>query len=153
MNSERIATIVKWFTPQQICDVQFFLGFGNFYCWFIKSFSVLATGLTNLLRKGVHFEWNEAAETSFKALKAAFVSASVLHQFDPALPIFLETDTSGYEICGILSQEHDTKHHSVAPTILENSHLQKWTMDLRSRASSYCSFNETLKISSRRSCS
>jgi hypothetical protein len=42
---------------------------------------------------------------SFRQLKAAFTSASVLVHFDPAKLIWLQTDASGYSIAGIISQQ------------------------------------------------
>ncbi len=41
----------------------------------------------------------------FRQLKTAFTSASVLVHFDPAKPIGLETDASGYAIACIISQQ------------------------------------------------
>ena len=51
MDPEKISTIIKWPTPKNVSEVQFFLGFANFYRRFIEKYSVVATNLINLIKK------------------------------------------------------------------------------------------------------
>ena len=44
------------------------------------------------------------ARIAFRKLKAAFAATPMLQHFDPAKPIRLETDASGFAIAGILNQ-------------------------------------------------
>ena len=50
------------------------------------------------------YDMTPEARMAFRKLKAAFATAPVLQHFDPAKPIRLETDASGFAIAGILSQ-------------------------------------------------
>ena len=52
----KIEAIVSWKPPQNVIDVRSFLGLAGYYRWFIKRFSIIASPLTKLLRKGVKFE-------------------------------------------------------------------------------------------------
>src|SRR5947208_10236618 len=102
-------------TCANLHDVQFFLGFANFYRHFIKEYSNLAAPLVNLIRKDTPFAWSPACHNAFEALKFAFVTASILARFDPDRPILVETDASDYVSAGILSQREDQGLlHSIA---------------------------------------
>jgi len=42
MDSVKVARVRKWPTPESQTDVQAFIGFVNFYCYFIQDFSTIA---------------------------------------------------------------------------------------------------------------
>ena len=48
--------IVNWKLPRNVTDVRSFLGLADYYRRFVKGFSVIASSITKLLRKGVKFE-------------------------------------------------------------------------------------------------
>ena len=48
MEAEQIEVIRKWPELKLVQDIQVFLGFANFYCWFIKGFSKIAAPLTSI---------------------------------------------------------------------------------------------------------
>ncbi len=50
MEKEQIKAVRDWPEPQSVYDIQFFLGFANFYRQFIQGFSRLATPLTSMLK-------------------------------------------------------------------------------------------------------
>jgi len=50
------------------------------------------------------WEWTREAELAFRKLKRTFTEAPILQHFDPAKPIILQTDASGFAIAGILNQ-------------------------------------------------
>ena len=113
MDPKRIATISEWPEPKCVRDIQGFLGFANFYRRFIRAFSKICKGLSDLLKKDVKFNFNKAAQESFAKIKEAFCSEPVLTTYDPEKPSILRTDSSGYGICGIHLQKHDGKEHPV----------------------------------------
>ena len=51
MEQEKIKAIKKWKTPTKIKDIESFLGFANFYQWFIHNFSHTARPLNELKGK------------------------------------------------------------------------------------------------------
>jgi hypothetical protein len=55
-------------------------------------------------RGKVKWEWTRQAELAFRKLKRTFTEATILQHFDPAQPIILQTDASGFLIWGILNQ-------------------------------------------------
>jgi hypothetical protein len=55
MESHKVQTIVDWATLTSVRDVQCFLGFINFYWWFIAHYSMIRTPLTCLTQKDQPF--------------------------------------------------------------------------------------------------
>ena len=103
MDESKVQVIQDWLTPQKVKDVQSFLGFANFYRRFIANYSDMSVPLNRLTRKGVKWVWSPACQEAFKLLKDTFLSAPVLHHFDPSLPPIVKTDMSDYAVAGIFS--------------------------------------------------
>ena len=95
-------TFSEW--PQNVKDVQGFLGFANFYRCFIKDFAKLISPLTALTRKDQEFVWDTNEENSFHAIKTAFISAPILQHFDPDKECVVETNAFDYVSGAVLSQ-------------------------------------------------
>ena len=55
----KIEAIVNWKPPRRVTEVRSFLVLAGYYRRFVKGFSVIASPLTKLLRKGVKFEWTD----------------------------------------------------------------------------------------------
>ena len=90
--------------------MQIFLGFTNFYHWFISHYFKITALLTGLLKRSVKskktepFEFPLIIKEVFNELQKAFCSVSVLKHFNPALSIQLETDVSDFTLISILLQ-------------------------------------------------
>jgi len=125
MESDRISTIEDWPTPKSIRDVQVLLRFTNFYRKFIRKYAKVTLPLTELLNKADKagespegrprrqksenrgkdkWEWTRQDELRFRKLKRTFTEAPILQHFNPAKPIILQTDASGFAIAAILNQ-------------------------------------------------
>jgi hypothetical protein len=59
MDPVKLSGIRDWPTPTSVKQVRGFIGFANFYRWFIKKFSKLVLPLNSLLRKDTKFDWND----------------------------------------------------------------------------------------------
>ena len=55
----KIEAVMNWRPPQNVIEVRSFLGLAGYYWRFVQGFSVIASSLTRLLRKGVKFEWDD----------------------------------------------------------------------------------------------
>jgi hypothetical protein len=104
MDPEKVKAIEEWKEPTNVKGVQSFSRFMNFYRRFIRDFSKITAPLTKLTRKDTRYEWTDAAQSTFEQLKKAMISQPILHYFDLARPLTLETDASDYAIGTVYSQ-------------------------------------------------
>lgn len=65
MDPTKVDAIKLWPTLTNVKDVQSFLGFANFYRRFIKSFSTIASPLTNLTSKSTPWNWDAKCQNAF----------------------------------------------------------------------------------------
>ncbi|MBW0571828.1 hypothetical protein O181_111543 [Austropuccinia psidii MF-1] len=114
MDFSKVQQILNWPQPKSIKALQFFLGFANFHCCFIKNYSKKLTSLTSLLKKDSPFIFNEEALSQFQILKEAFTTAPILSHFNPSIPTIVETDASDYALGTVLTQESIPLHLIVA---------------------------------------
>ena len=94
VNPAKIEAVVNWKRPQSVTKVRSFLGLAGYYRRFVKRFSIIASPLTKLLRKGVKFEWIDKCQDSFEQLKEMLVEAPVLTQSTPGKEYTLYSDAS-----------------------------------------------------------
>jgi hypothetical protein len=78
MDPVKIAGVAKRPTLDSKKEVQFFLGFTNFYHRFIEGFSHLAHPLFNLTWNDSKWCWGESERSTFKAIQNCGVSAPIL---------------------------------------------------------------------------
>ena len=113
VNPSKVKAIADGPVPRKLCDVQSFLGSMNFWRKFIPKFSHIARPLNDLLRHDRIFEWTSAHQDAFDTLKTALTTQPVLKAPQRNLPFYLEMDSSGFAISGILMQKHDNRFHPV----------------------------------------
>ena len=105
-----------------------FLGLAGYYQRFVQGFSVIASSLTRLLRKGVKFEWDDKCQSSFERLKEILVEAPVLIQPTSGREYTMYTDTSRIGLGCVLMQ--DGKVMAYAPIQLKPHEQNYLTHDL-----------------------
>jgi len=88
-------------------EVQQFLGFCNYYQWFIPKYSEKADPLTRLMKKDEPFIWGAEQQLAFETMITAFTTSPAHPHFDNEREVIIETDTSEYVSAGVLSQRDD----------------------------------------------
>src|SRR6266850_8168984 len=115
MDPSKVDAIQSWPEPQNVRDIQSFLGFTNFYRWFIHKYSEMMLPLTMLCQKATPWHFGRTEKEAFQCLKDAFTTAPVLCYWSPNLPMMVETDASDQAIMAILSVTmSDSEIHPVA---------------------------------------
>ncbi|KAD6794787.1 hypothetical protein E3N88_05683 [Mikania micrantha] len=89
MDPAKVEAINQWPRPTSVTEVRSFLGLAGYYRRFVEGFAILALPLTQLMRKGVKFTWNDEREKCFEELKTRLVSAPILT---------LPSGSGGYQI-------------------------------------------------------
>lgn len=115
MDPKKIAAVRDWPQPENLKEVQSFIGFANYYRRFIRNFGKIAIPLTELTKKETRFIWTQKAEEAFQALKEAILKEPVLATFDPTKEVELETDASDYALGAQVGQRDENgKLHPIA---------------------------------------
>ena len=109
-----LSAVANWISPSTIKGVHEFLGFTGYYRRFVPDYSTVAQPLVRLLGKDCKFEWTDACQDAFKALRALLIRAPVLAFPKEDLPYNVDTDASDYGIGGVLSQCIEGTEHVIA---------------------------------------
>ena len=113
MENEKVKAVKEWKTLTKIKEVKSFLGFANFYQWFIKNFSHTEKSLNELKGKK-EWNWTEEHQEAFKELKNKITSQLVLSLLKRDGKFRVEIDISGYAIESVLFQEQEGKQKPIA---------------------------------------
>jgi len=115
MSDNKVKIIQDWPEPKKVKDIQYFLGFANFYCQFIFNYSDIVIPLTRLTWKDISWKFDSSCQDVFNSLKKAFTSTPILTHWIPNAQLIMETDASDYALVAILSiVNKDNKVHPVA---------------------------------------
>ena len=101
----KIEVVVNWKVPRNVTEVRSFLGLAGFYRRFVRSFFVITSPLTKLLRKGIKFEWIDKCQNSFEQFKGMLFEAPVLTQPTSGKEYTLYSDASGIGLRCVLMQD------------------------------------------------
>ena len=99
----KIEKVAAWPTLISTKAVQQFVGFANYYRWFIKDFAQIAKPLHRLTECGSTFSWPDDCKESFEELQKQLSSAPLLIFIDFSKPFILDTDASDIVIGAVLS--------------------------------------------------
>ena len=126
----KIEAIQKMKTPENLRDIQCFLGMLVYYRRFIPDFLTIVEPLINLLRGKVLFMWGEAQQCSFDTLYEALTSEPLLAYPDFDHEFIIQTDASLYVIGAVLSQISDDQqeHPIVYTSRMLNKHEHNYSV-------------------------
>jgi len=65
VDPSKVNDVLDWKQPQNVSEIQSFLGLAGYYRRFIKNFSKISKPMTELTKKGVDFNWTDACENAF----------------------------------------------------------------------------------------
>ena len=60
MFDDKVKIIQNWPEPKKVKDIQSFLGFANFYCWFIFNYSDIVILLIHLIQKDIPWKFDSS---------------------------------------------------------------------------------------------
>ncbi|KAJ4801596.1 polyprotein [Rhynchospora pubera] len=104
---QKIVAVTDWKPPTTVTEVRSFLGLAGYYRRFVEGFSRISLPMTQLLHKGVKFEWTPARQKSFEELKQRLVTAPVLAMPVPGAGYVVNTDASRYGLgCVFMQDDH-----------------------------------------------
>ena len=102
VDPSKIRDVLDWKTPETVSEIRSFLGLAGYYRRFLPDFSKIARPMTELLKKGVKFVWDDKCDQTFQTLRKLLTSAPVLAQPDITRPFDVYCDASGMSLGRIL---------------------------------------------------
>jgi hypothetical protein len=69
---------MNWKPPTTVWQIRSFLGLAGYYRRFILDLSRIAKPMTELLKKGVKYEWSQKCEDAFHTLRKHLTTAPML---------------------------------------------------------------------------
>ena len=103
MSDNKVKIIQDQLKRKKVKDIQSFLGFANFYHWFIFNYLDIVISLTYLTWKDIPWNFNSSYRDAFNSLKKVFNSAFILTHWISDAQLIVETDASDYALTAILS--------------------------------------------------
>lgn len=99
--------VMKFSQPENVKQVQSFLGLAGYFRKFIRNYAVIARPLSDLLKTNVKFEFGEKEREAFNRLKLILSTKPVLKLYKQKAETELHTDASMYGYGAILFQKCD----------------------------------------------
>jgi hypothetical protein len=106
VDPSKVQEVLDWKPPTSVHQIRNFLSLAGYYHRFIPDFSRIAKPMTELLKKGAKFSWNEKCEEAFHTLRAHLTTAPVLAQPDNCKPFDVYCDASGIGLGCVLMQDN-----------------------------------------------
>jgi len=108
-----VKAIVNWPPCEDVHDVRSFLGTCGVSRIWIKDYSKIARPLLDLVKKHVHFVWDEECQLAMDRLKGLVANAPCLKPIDYNSDdtVVLSVDSSTIAVGYILSQRHEGKKY------------------------------------------
>jgi hypothetical protein len=75
VDPEKVQEVMDWKPPTTVRQIRSFLRLAGYYRWFIPDFSRIAKPMTELLKKGVKYEWSQKCEDAFHTLRQHLTTA------------------------------------------------------------------------------
>ena len=126
MDPAKVEAVQSFKAPQNVKQVQQFLGICNYYRRFIKDFAKVSQPIATLVCKDTPFIWSSDCELAFTTLKSLLLAYPILRQPDVSRPFTVYTDASGYALGAILAQ-HDANNQEYvciyASRLLKNAEV------------------------------
>jgi len=112
VDPSEIQDVLNWKAPTSVSEIRSYYrrfvqgsGFRSYYRRFVPDFSKIARSMTELLKKGLKFNWDDKCEHAFLTLRKILTSAPVLAQPDISRPFEVYCDESGTGLGCVLMQD------------------------------------------------
>ena len=105
MQDGKISAIRDWPSCRNVTEVRAFMGLSGYYRRFVKYFSIIASPLYGLMKKGTEFEWTDECQKAFAELKHRLMTGPILALPENEGSFILDTDASDTGMGAVLSQQ------------------------------------------------
>jgi hypothetical protein len=106
VDPKKVQEVMDWKPPTTVRQIRSFLGLAGYYRRFIPDFSGIAKLMTELLKKGVKFDWGQKCEDAFHTLRWHLTTAPMLAQPDNTKSFDVFCDALGTGLGCVLMQDN-----------------------------------------------
>lgn len=103
----KLAGIHDWPVPSTISELRSYLDMMNYYCRYIRDFSMTTRPLNDLLQKDAIWTWKSSQQITYQHLKDILLADVFLAHPDNEKLFLLETDASLFAWGAMLSQQQE----------------------------------------------
>ena len=100
---DKVKTLKEAPYPENLSELVSFIGAINYYAKFIPNMSMIAEPLNRLRGSGIKWNFGAEQKKAFDTLKLVLSSDKVLVQYDPDLPIKVDSDASKAGLGAVIS--------------------------------------------------
>ncbi|GKB80401.1 putative reverse transcriptase domain-containing protein [Tanacetum coccineum] len=100
----KIEAVMNWQAPENVGEIQSFLGLASYYCRFIQDFSKIVSSLTKLTKKNTPFVRSEEQEEAFVTLRKKLCEAPILILPEGTEDMIVYSDASYSDLGCVLMQ-------------------------------------------------
>ena len=126
---KKVETFKEWPMPQNVTELQSFLGSVNYLSRFIPGLSQLHKPLQALIKKNSEYVWTDVHDRVFQELKDRVSEDCLIQFYDPHKPLFIECDASKQGISGVMLQPDDNipadVNHGIPPNLRPVAYASK----------------------------
>jgi hypothetical protein len=106
VDPSKVQEVMDWKPPTSVHQICSFLDLAGYYRRFIPDFSKIAKHMTERLKKGVKFSWDQKCKDAFHTLRAHLTTVPVLAQPDISKPFDIYCDASGIRLGCVHMQDN-----------------------------------------------
>ena len=103
--TQQVTEICNTKAPNDIKELQTFLGISNYLGRFTPHLATLSAPLRDLCKSDVPYDWGPEHDAAFSALKKTISSSEVLRYYDNTKPLILQVDASQRGLGAALLQD------------------------------------------------
>ena len=107
--SERVTALQNARQPNDIAELQSFIGSANYLRQFIPHFAQKMAPLYVLLKRDTAWHWGAAEQTAFDEIRNAMSEEATLSHFSMTKDVVLQVDASGKGLGAVLLQQDENK--------------------------------------------
>jgi hypothetical protein len=138
IHPDRIVKLLKLPRAGNVDELRHILGSFTYVRSWLSDAATMAAPLTDLLKKGIGWEWGAKQDDALRKLKEAAVLAKCLAgELDPTLPVYFATDASLIGVAAVIFQLFQNEKGEMVPRVLAYASRRftatefRWTANIK----------------------